>query len=88
MIERLRIMVARCRSRLALPAWLTAGAALFLVAMSAPAGALAPQPIDASEQGPLAFVAMTVMCVLFVASLFYMDRVRSRRQAEAERGEN
>lgn len=57
---------------------------LTLVALGAPAGALAPQPIDASEQGPLAFVAMTVLCVLFVASLFYMDRVRQRRQDAAE----
>jgi hypothetical protein len=57
---------------------------LALVALGAPAGALAPQPIDASEQGPLAFVAMTVMCVLFVASLFYMDRVRQRREQRAE----
>ncbi len=55
-----------------------------LFALAAPAGALAPQPIDASEQGPLAFVAMTVMCVLFVLSLFYMDRVRQRREREAE----
>jgi len=55
-----------------------------MVALASPAGALAPQPIDASEQGPLAFVAMTVMCVLFVMSLFYMDRVRQRREREAE----
>lgn len=57
---------------------------LALFATGAPAGALAPQPIDASEQGPLAFVALTVMCVLFVASLFYMDRVRQRREVAAE----
>lgn len=46
---------------------------------SSPAGALAPQPIDASEQGPLAFVAMTIMIVIFVFTLFYMDRIRSRK---------
>ena len=55
--------------------------ALYVLAITAmPAGALAPQPIDASEQGPLAFVAMTVMIVLFVFSLFYMDRIRQRRE--------
>ena len=57
---------------------------LALFAIATPAGALAPQPIDASEQGPLAFVAMTVLAVLFVSSLFYMDRVRQRREAAAE----
>ncbi len=58
-----------------------AAVALYVVAMTAaPAGALAPQPIDASEQGPLAFVAMTVMIVIFVLSLFYMDRIRQRRE--------
>ena len=51
-----------------------------VLGLTAPAGALVPQPIDASEQGPLAFVAMTVMCGLFVLSLFYMDRVRQRRE--------
>jgi len=58
--------------------------ALVLGALTAPAGALAPQPIDASEQGPLAFVAMTVLCVLFVLSLFYMDRVRQRKEQRDE----
>jgi hypothetical protein len=54
---------------------------LYVLAVTAlPAGALAPQPIDASEQGPLAFVAMTVMIVLFVCSLFYMDRIRQRHE--------
>jgi hypothetical protein len=55
-----------------------------LVALTLPAGALAPQPIDASEQGPLAFVAMTLLCVAFVLSLFYMDRVRQRRSDREE----
>jgi hypothetical protein len=62
--------------------------ALFLAGFAAPAGALAPQPIDASEQGPLAFVAMTVMCVLFVASLFFMDRIVRRRSDEPDRDKN
>jgi hypothetical protein len=57
---------------------------LALFAIGSPAGALAPQPIDASEQGPLAFVAMTILCVLFISSLFYMDRVRQRRETAAE----
>ena len=61
------------------------GCAGFVVAFGSPAGALAPQPIDASEQGPLAFVVMTVLCVLFVASLFYMDRVRQRRSDDTDR---
>ena len=51
-----------------------------LLGIAAPAGALAPQPIDASEQGPLAFVAMTVMIVIFVFTLFYMDRIRNRSE--------
>lgn len=51
----------------------------FVFGSVAPAGALAPQPIDASTQGPFAFVAMTVMIVIFVFTLFYMDRIRSRR---------
>ena len=51
---------------------------VFLAGVAAPAGALAPQPIDATEQGPLAFVAMTGMVVIFALSLFYMDRIRKR----------
>ena len=51
---------------------------LTLLGVAHPAAALAPQPIDASEQGPLAFVAMTVMIVIFVFTLFYMDRIRKR----------
>jgi len=58
-----------------------AAVALYVLAITGgAAGALAPQPIDASEQGPLAFVAMTVMVVLFVSSLFYMDRIRQRHE--------
>jgi hypothetical protein len=58
------------------------GAALFVIVAAAPAGAVAPQPVDASEQGGLAFVLMAAMCGLFAASLFYMDRVRRRRSGE------
>jgi hypothetical protein len=41
---------------------------------------IAQQLIDASEQGGEAFIAMVVMIVLFVASLFYMDKVRRKRE--------
>ena len=57
-------------------------ASLLVLAAASPAGAIAPQPVDASEQGGLAFVLMAVMCGLFAASLFYMDRVRRRRSGE------
>ncbi len=40
--------------------------------------AAAPQPVDTTEQGPLGFVLLTVMCVVLVAALFFMDRVRQR----------
>jgi hypothetical protein len=55
-----------------------------LLASAVPAGAVAPQPIDASDQGAAAFVAFAVMCGLFAASLFYMDRVRKRRTGEED----
>ena len=55
-------------------------ATLVVFGVASPAGALAPQPIDASTQGPLAFVAMTVMIVIFVFTLFYMDRIRKRHE--------
>ena len=58
------------------------GALAALLASSAPAGALAPQPVDASDQGALAFVLFAVMCGLIAASLFYMDRVRRRRTGD------
>lgn len=57
------------------------GSLLVLVA-AAPAGAVPPQPVDASEQGGIAFVLFAVMCGLFAASLFYMDRVRRRRSGD------
>ena len=59
-------------------ALLAAFATMLTTLVAAPAGALAPQPIDATEQGPLAFVAMTVMIVIFAFTLFYMDRIRKR----------
>lgn len=58
---------------------ITAVVSLIVFGVSTPAGALAPQPIDASTQGPFAFVAMTIMIVIFVFTLFYMDRIRSRK---------
>jgi hypothetical protein len=47
---------------------------------------IAQQLIDASEQGGEAFLAFAIMVFLFVGSLFYMDRVRRRRE-EREREE-
>lgn len=41
---------------------------------------LAQQLIDASKDGGAAFIAFAVMCFLFVGSLFYMDRVRRKRE--------
>ena len=62
---------------------LAVGAAAFLIStMATPAGAVPPQPVDASEQGGIAFVLFAVMCGLFAASLFYMDRVRRRRTGD------
>jgi hypothetical protein len=46
---------------------------------------LAQQLIDASKDGGAAFVAFAVMCFLFVGSLFYMDKVRRRRDEERGR---
>jgi hypothetical protein len=43
---------------------------------------LAQQIIDAgggNGEGGLAFVAFTLMCLLTVGALFFMDRVRRRR---------
>lgn len=58
-----------------------AGASTAL-AFAAPAGAIPPQPVDASDQGGLAFVLFAIMCGLIAASLFYMDRVRRRRTGQ------
>jgi hypothetical protein len=63
---------------------LAIASAFAVLATAAPAGAVAPQPVDASDQGALAFVCFAIMCGLFAASLFYMDRVRRRRTGEEE----
>jgi 1,4-dihydroxy-2-naphthoate octaprenyltransferase len=41
---------------------------------------VAQQWIDASRQGGAAFLAFAIMCMLFVASLFYMDHIRQKRE--------
>jgi hypothetical protein len=51
-----------------------------LVAGASPAGA--QQLIDATEEGGEAFIAFTVMVVIFTFTLFMMDRVRRRRPDE------
>ncbi len=46
---------------------------------------LAQQIIDAgggNGEGGLAFVAFTGMCLLIVGALFFMDRVRRRREEQ------
>jgi hypothetical protein len=63
---------------------LAIASACALLASAAPAGAVAPQPVDASDQGALAFVCFAIMCGLIAASLFYMDRVRKRRTGEED----
>lgn len=40
---------------------------------------IAQQLIDASEDGGAAFLAFAIMVFLFAGSLFYMDKVRRRR---------
>ena len=47
---------------------------------------VAQQLIDASEQGGEAFLAFAIMVFLFAGSLFYMDRIRRRRE-ERDRNE-
>jgi hypothetical protein len=54
------------------------------LAAATPAVAVVPQPVDASDQGALAFVCFAIMCGLIAASLFYMDRVRRRRSPDGE----
>ena len=41
---------------------------------------IAQQLIDASKDGGAAFIAFSVMVFLFAGSLFYMDKVRQRRE--------
>jgi hypothetical protein len=78
-LRRLSVSLSISLSGFALVA---AASTLGLLAAATPAGAMAPQPVDASEQGGIAFVLFAVMCGLFAASLFYMDRVRRRRSGE------
>jgi hypothetical protein len=50
---------------------------------------LAQQLIDAGGgegEGGLAFIAFTLMCLLTVGALFYMDRVRRRREDRSDQG--
>jgi hypothetical protein len=41
---------------------------------------IAQQLIDASKDGGAAFIAFSIMVFLFAGSLFYMDRVRQKRE--------
>jgi len=45
---------------------------------------LAQQLIDASKDGGAAFISFAVMVFLFTGSLFYMDKIRRRRQQRDE----
>jgi hypothetical protein len=47
-----------------------------------------PQLIDGSSHGSEAFIAMAVMCFLFVGLLFLIDRVRQKAEDEQERRES
>ncbi|MGH9015317.1 MAG: hypothetical protein ACRDZ1_15475 [Acidimicrobiia bacterium] len=61
-------------------------AALPVVAWTPPASA--QQLIDAGGgegEGGLAFVAFALMCFLTVGALFFMDRVRRRRDEREDR---
>jgi hypothetical protein len=78
----LKSVLKRPRRTVGGSALLVVAAAFALLATAAPAGAVPPQPVDASDQGALAFVLFAIMCGLFAASLFYMDRVRRRRTGE------
>jgi hypothetical protein len=46
---------------------------------------LAQQLVDASTNGGLAFLLFAIMCMLFMASLFYMDHIRKKK--EEQRGQ-
>ncbi len=49
---------------------------------------LAQQLIDASKDGGAAFIAFATMCFLFAGSLFYMDKVRRKRQDRDDANRN
>ena len=57
--------------------YVAALAALALAALATPASA--QQLIDASTDGGLAFFFFAIMWFIFVATLFYMDRIRRKR---------
>ena len=46
---------------------------------------LAQQLIDASKDGGAAFLAFAIMVFLFVGSLFYMDKIRRKREDRENR---
>ena len=50
--------------------------------------ALAQQLIDASKDGGAAFIAFATMCFLFAGSLFYMDKIRRKRQDRDDTSRN
>jgi hypothetical protein len=63
----------------------TAVAVAYLAVLAA--GCSDGQLVDAGGergQGGLAFVLLTVFFFLFIAALFYMDRVRQRRTGDDE----
>lgn len=45
---------------------------------------LAQQLIDASKDGGAAFLAFAIMVFLFAGSLFYMDKIRRKREERDE----
>ena len=54
--------------------------ALAAVAVVALGGCSGGYLIDASEQGGQAFIGFVLMVVIFALGLFYMDRIRQKRQ--------
>jgi hypothetical protein len=46
---------------------------------------VAQQLVDASKNGGLAFLLFAIMCMLFMASLFYMDHIRKRKEEQSGR---
>jgi hypothetical protein len=45
---------------------------------------IAQQLIDASKDGGAAFIAFSIMVFLFAGSLFYMDRIRRKREEKSD----
>jgi hypothetical protein len=76
------MMRSRTRSLLAVVTLTVA----FVVAFASPASAeTKPQLIDGSEDGALAFVAFAAMCMVFVALLFAVDKVRQKAEDERDK---